>query len=560
MNKMWWHKSVVYQVYPKSFYDSNSDGIGDLPGIIKKLDYLAILGIDILWLSPVCVSPMYDNGYDVSDYYAIAPQFGTLEDMDRLIGEAAKRGIAIMMDIVVNHTSDEHPWFIESRSSITNPKRDWYIWRDGATEKLPPTNWESFFTGSAWELDEKTGQYYLHLFGRRQPDLNWENPLVRDEVYRMMRWWLDKGIKGIRLDAIDLISKPERYYDGKDGNTIRGMELWANGPNIDTYLKEMNREVFSLYDVVTVGETSFADTKRAVAFSSPERKEMDMIFQFEHLNLDHEEIDKWERIPLDLVKLKRVMSRWQTELHGKGWNSLYWCNHDQPRIVSRFGSTDPRYRVQSAKMLAAALHLMQGTPFIYQGEEIGMTNAAFDSIEEYNDIDTLNYYTKAVEEHGIERKEALKKINRVSRDNARTPMQWSDEKNGGFTSAEPWLKVNPNCRSINVASALQDKDSVFYFYRKLVQLRRHSPYSDLIAYGDYREFCENNEAVFVYLRTLRDKRILVICSFVEYEVPFSLPFEFKHYKVSVILTNYSDRRELENGMLRPYESIVAELL
>ncbi len=558
---MWWHKSVVYQVYPKSFYDSNGDGIGDLGGVISKLDYLEMLGIDILWLSPVYTSPMDDNGYDISDYYAIAPQFGTIDDMDRLIVEAAKRGIAIMMDIVVNHTSDEHPWFIESRSSIHNPKRDWYIWRDGATATLPPNNGESFFTGSAWERDEKTGQYYMHLFSKKQPDLNWKNPEVREEVYRMIRWWLDRGIKGVRLDAIDLISKPEKCINGNEGNNINGMEHWANGPDIDTYLREMNREVFSSYDVVTVGETSFADTKRAVAFTSPESKEMDMIFQFEHMHIDHGgEKGKWERVPLILVKLKSVLSRWQMELYGKGWNSLYWCNHDQPRIVSRFGNDESRYRVQSAKMLAAALHLMQGTPFVYQGEEIGMTNTLFDSIEDYDDIDTLNYYKKAVCEQGIEKEEVLQKIHWASRDNARTPMQWSGAKNGGFTTGVPWLKVNPNYRRINVTNALMDKDSVFYFYRELIRLRRNSPYSDLIAYGDYRQFYENAESVFVYLRTLGDKRILVICSFVKNEVAFTLPGELEGYKVSVILANYPDKKEPVKRMLRPYECVVVELL
>ncbi len=566
MKKEWWHKSVVYQIYPKSFYDSNGDGIGDIRGIIEKLDYLKELGIDIVWLSPVYKSPMHDNGYDISDYYSINPQFGTMRDMDTLIEEASKLGIGIMMDMVINHTSDEHPWFVESRSSRDNPKRNWYIWRDGkssggggAVKREPPNNWESFFTGSAWQFDEKSGQYYLHLFSPKQPDLNWENPDVRREIYKIMRWWLDKGIKGIRLDAVDLISKPEVYLDGKEEMKIKGMELWANGPKLHAYLQEMNEAVFSRYDIVTVGETSFADTEKAIIFSSSEGKELNMVFQFEHMGIDNNGMEKWIKVPLNLTKLKDVFGRWQIRLHGKGWNSLYWNNHDQPRIVSRFGNEEKEYRVKSAKMLATALHFMQGTPFIYQGEELGMTNQKFDSIDEFDDIDSINYYNRAIGELGISEEEALKRISWVSRDNARTPMQWSSKKNGGFSPGMPWLKINQNYKYINSEESLSDKDSVFYYYRELIRLRRNSRYSDIIAYGDFRQFYEKSNNLFVYLRSFSDERILVICNFFKEDISFAMPEELDGYRISVLMSNYSDRKVFTEYRIRSYESLVLYL-
>ncbi len=561
MEKKWWHKSVIYQVYPRSFYDSNGDGIGDIRGIIEKLDYLEELGIDILWLSPVYKSPMDDNGYDISDYYSIATEFGTLEDMENLITEAKRHGIKIMMDIVVNHTSDEHPWFIESRSSLDNPKRNWYIWRNASPDGGPPNNWGSFFTRSAWEFDEKTGQYYLHLFSKKQPDLNWENSEVRYEIFKMIKWWIDKGIAGLRLDAINVLSKPRDFRHGSSDFPVTGMDLWVNGPEIHKYIREINEKVFSLTDVVTVGETSMVTPEIAVEYTSPERKELDMVFQFEHISVDSGESGKWDKIPLNLVKLKEIFSRWQHGLYEKGWNSLYWNNHDQPRVISRFGSEDDEYRELSAKMLATALHLMQGTPFIYQGEEIGMTNAKFETINEYNDIDTHNYYDIAINDLGIPEDRVMEQIGMMSRDNARTPMQWSSATNGGFTTGKPWLKVNPGYKTINAEEAMADQNSIFHYYKELIYLRKESQLSDIIVYGEFKLILESNENVFAYLRVLEKRKLLVICNFFGNTEYLSFPDEIASSMAVPVMSNYSDSSSsLDNCILRPYESMILELI
>ena len=464
----WWHQSVVYQIYPRSFMDANGDGIGDLEGIISKLDYLQTLGVDVIWLSPVYQSPMQDNGYDISDYQAIAAEFGDLATMDRLLAEARQRGIGIIMDLVVNHTSSEHPWFKQARASRDNPYRDFYIWRD------QPSAMQSIFGGSAWTLDEQTGQYYFHLFADGQPDLNWENPQVREAIHQMMNWWLDRGVAGFRMDVIDLI--------GKDID----QNITANGPKLHTYIQAMNRATFGPRDVLTVGETWGADPAIAQLFSDPAREELSMVFQFEHISLGWDaEHGKWRAKKLDLIGLKQVFSRWQLELQGKGWNSLFWNNHDLPRAVSRFGN-DGRYRVESAKMLATLLHFMQGTPYVYQGEEIGMTNVRFGRLEDYNDIELHSAYReKVIEQGAFTHAEMMDGIYQHGRDNARTPMQWNGTAQAGFTTGKPWLAVNPNFHEINTAQALDDEDSIFHFYRQLIALRRGSRWSAVMVYGRY---------------------------------------------------------------------------
>ncbi len=556
MKKKWWHNAVVYQVYPRSFYDSNNDGIGDIRGIIEKLGYMQNLGVDILWLSPVYKSPMDDNGYDISDYYSISPEFGTLEDMEELIRKAGAFGLKIMMDVVVNHTSDEHPWFLESKNDRTNPKRDWYIWRDPSGDGGPPNNWISFFSGSTWEYDTKTEQYYLHLFSRKQPDLNWECSELREEIYKMINWWLGKGVMGLRLDVINGLSKPHDFRDGDPGTAMPGVELYMNGPDIHTYLREMNKKVFSLHNIVTVGETNFVDPLMAVEYTSPERKELDMVFQFEHMAVDHGADGKWDPVDVDFIRLKRVLSKWQNQLSGKGWNSLYWNNHDQPRAVSRFGN-DGRYRIESAKMLATVIHLMQGTPFIYQGEEIGMTNCPFDSPDQYRDIETINYYRKALKDGKIPESRILENIGRVSRDNARTPMQWDSSNNAGFSNGEPWIKINPGFRDINVENALQDKNSVFYYYRKLIELRKSDRFGDLIVYGDYKLLLENHSSLFVYTRSFKGQKLTVICNFNEEKEFLSLKGDNIFSDTELILSNYPSRKfETDGFYLAPFESIV----
>ncbi|PEL07639.1 alpha-glucosidase [Bacillus sp. AFS017336] len=541
MEKKWWHNSVVYQIYPRSFMDSNADGIGDIKGIIEKLDYLKLLGIDVIWLSPVYKSPNDDNGYDISDYCDIMEEFGTMEDMDHLISEANKNGIKIVMDLVVNHTSDEHPWFIESRKSKDNPYRDYYVWRNPVNGS-EPNDLPSVFSGSAWKFDEQTGQYFLHLFSKRQPDLNWENPKVHDEVYNMMNFWLDKGIGGFRMDVIDLIGK------------LPDQEITANGPKLHDYLQEMNQKTFGNRDVLTVGETWGATPEIAKLYSDPARNELSMIFQFEHISLDQQEgKEKWDLKPLNLLELKEVFNKWQTQLDGKAWNSLFWNNHDLPRIVSRWGN-DEEYRIESAKMLATILHLMQGTPYIYQGEEIGMTNIRFKSIEEYDDIETKNMYNERIS-NGYKHEEIMESIYTKGRDNARTPMQWNGDQHGGFTSGNPWLTVNPNYTNINVEKSINDPDSIFHHYRQLIQLRKEIP---AIVYGSFEMLAEKDEKIFAYLRQDQDEKLLIVANFTKDESTFS--YNARYDEVSILLSNYKDSSlTIEKLSLRPYEAVIFKI-
>ena len=538
MERKWWHSSVVYQIYPRSFNDSNGDGIGDINGIREKLDYLKELGIDVIWLSPVYKSPNDDNGYDISDYCDIMDEFGTMDDMEKLLKEANEKGIKILMDLVVNHTSDEHKWFIEAKKSKDNKFRDYYIWRDPVNGH-EPNNLVSCFSGSAWQYDESTDQYYLHLFSKKQPDLNWENENVRNEVYKMMNFWIDKGIGGFRMDVIDLIGKvPDEMITG-------------NGPKLHDYLQEMNKAALEGHDLLTVGETWGATPEIAKLYSNPKRKELSMVFQFEHIGLDQiEGKEKWDVKPLDLLDLKKVLSKWQTELEGEGWNSLFWNNHDLPRIVSRWGN-DREYRVESAKMLATLLHGMKGTPYIYQGEELGMTNVRFEDINEYNDIETLNMYKDRISK-GYSHDEIMASIYAKGRDNARTPMQWDSTENAGFTTGKPWLKVNKNYKFINVEDCLQDKDSIFYHYKKLINIRKHN---DTIIYGNYKLLLPEDKNVFAYSRELNGDKIVVVCNFYNKEINLNFKEDFNN--VEILLSNYKDSSILMKDLkLRPYEAIM----
>ncbi|MCL2806428.1 MAG: alpha-glucosidase [Treponema sp.] len=523
---MWWKKSVVYQIYPRSFCDSNDDGIGDINGIISKLDYIKELGVDVIWISPIYQSPMHDNGYDISDYQAINPEFGTMEDFDRLLKKAHEMGLKIVMDLVVNHSSNEHPWFLESRSSLNNPKRDFYIWKDA------PNNWIAWFGGSAWTKDEITGQYYLNCFSPHQPDLNWENPELRKEIFNMMHWWLKKGIDGFRLDAISFISKPVGFPDGN----IK--QLVPNGPRIHEFIKEMRSEVLSKYDVMTVGETGGVTVDEAIQYANAEGSELNMVFQFEQAELDGGETFKWNDRKINLIELKEVLSRWQNKLYNCAWNSLYWCNHDQPRIVSRLGCEDA-LREKSAKMLAVCLHFMQGTPYIYQGEELGMTNAPFAGISDYRDLESINAYnTLVLEEKSIGREDMLRYMRRKSRDNSRTPMQWNDSPNAGFSQNKPWIMLNPNYREINAEEQMQRADSVFRFYKKLISLRKEM---DIITYGNYELLLPDDPDLFVYLRTFQQEQLLVVCNFADEKRTFAVPETFSGAKI--VITN----EEIEPG-------------
>lgn len=541
MERKWWHSSVVYQIYPRSFKDSNGDGIGDIRGIIEKLDYLKELGIDVIWLSPVYKSPNDDNGYDISDYCDIMDEFGTMADMDELLLESRKRGIKILMDLVVNHTSDEHPWFIEARKSIDNPYRDYYIWRH-AVEGKEPNELTSTFSGSAWEFDEATNQYYLHLFSKKQPDLNWENPKVRKEVYQMMNFWTDKGVGGFRMDVIDLIGK------------IPDEMIKENGPKLHDYLQEMNQESLAGKDLLTVGETWGATPEIAKLYSDPLRNELSMVFQFEHISLDKiPGKRKWDLKPLDLLDLKRVFSKWQTELEGQGWNSLFWNNHDLPRIVSRWGN-DKEYRIESAKMLATLLHGLKGTPYIYQGEELGMTNIKLKDITDYNDIETLNMYQER-RSLGYTHEEIMTSIYAKGRDNGRTPVQWDDSDYGGFSTVKPWFPVNENYTFVNAQQCLADKNSIFYHYQSLIKIRKSQ---DVIIYGSYELLCPEHPNIFAYLRKLNGDTVLVVCNFYQNEVEFNLDRCYE--SVEILLSNYSNSSTNLNSItLRPYEAIMYKL-
>ncbi|WP_141431678.1 alpha-glucosidase [Bacillus sp. 03113] len=555
MEKQWWKESVVYQIYPRSFMDSNGDGIGDIKGITSKLDYLKELGIDVVWLSPVYKSPNDDNGYDISNYQDIMDEFGTMEDWDELLAELHSRGMKLMMDLVVNHTSDEHQWFIESHKSKDNPYRDYYIWRPGE-DGQEPNNWVSVFSGSAWQYDEQTEEYYLHLFSKKQPDLNWENPKLRKEVYDMMTWWLEKGIDGFRMDVIDMISKVDGLPSTASGKRYDwGGEFFMNGPRVHEYLQEMNREVLSKYDIMTVGECPGASTMDAKQFSNCEGTELNMIFTFEHVSLDSGPKGKWDITPWKLVDLKHVMTKWQKDLEGKGWNSLYLNNHDQPRMVSRFGN-DIQYRVKSAKMLGTFLHMMKGTPYIYQGEEIGMTNVRFESLEDYNDLEIHNMYREKVTEGSEDHDKVMEAIYAVGRDNARTPMQWDESENSGFTKGTPWLKVNPNYTKINAKQALQDPDSIFYYYHKLIQLRKEY---DIIVYGTYDLILENHPTIYAYTRKLGNEILLVMCNFSEEAALFEVPEDLTFEASVILINNYEvpvNNPFHSSFQLKPYEARV----
>lgn len=552
MERKWWKEGVVYQIYPRSFYDSNGDGIGDLKGIIEKLDYLKELGVDIIWLNPIYKSPNADNGYDISDYYDIMDEFGTMEDFDKLLDEAHKRGIKIIMDLVVNHTSDEHIWFIESRKSKDNPYRDFYIWRKGKGGN-PPNNWTSAFSGSAWQYDENTDEYYLHLFAVKQPDLNWDNENVRKEVYKMMKWWLDKGIDGFRMDVINFISKVEGLpydYEAEEKGEQPGFKYYANGPKVHEYLQEMNREVLSKYDIMTVGETPGVTPEIGRLYVDYDRNELNMIFQFELMDIDSGK-NKWDVKPWKLTDFKRIMYKWYNGLKEKGWNSVYLNNHDQPRLVSRFGD-DKEYRVESAKLLATFIHTWQGTPYIYQGEEIGMTNVRFPSIEDYRDIETLNWYNEILQK-GHDPKELLEAIYKKGRDNSRTPMQWDDSENAGFTKGTPWIKVNPNYKEINVKKALEDKNSIFYYYKRLIELRKKYP---VIVYGDINLLFEDDEKIFAYTRHFEGQNLLVLMNFSKDVVEINLPKELLEKDMKLLISNYDEEKLQEKMHFKPYEARV----
>lgn len=546
--KAWWKEAVIYQIYPRSFADSNGDGIGDLNGITAHLDYLETLGIDVIWLSPVYKSPNDDNGYDISDYRDIMEDFGTMEDFDRLLAEAHRHHIRIVMDLVVNHTSDEHAWFIESRSSRDNPHRDYYIWKEPKDGK-EPNNWGAWFGGSAWELDEHTGMYYLHCFSRKQPDLNWENPKVRDEVFDMMNWWCEKGIDGFRMDVISMISKDPSFPDGPVEDGLYGSlaPYVCNGPHVHEYLQEMNRRVLSHYDLLTVGEAAGVTIEEAQKYANNDGTELGMVFQFEHVELVKGPIGKWSDQKPKLRDFRRVMNKWQYELEGKAWNSLFLDNHDQPRVVSRFANDSEQYRVVSAKMIATCLHMLKGTPYVYQGEELGMTNAYFDRLEDYRDIESINAFHQYVDSGLVTAEDMMRYLKEISRDNARTPMQWDDSRNAGFTTGTPWINVNPNYPKINAQAAVADPDSVFHYYQELIRLRHTLP---VIVYGKFEGLLEDSETIYAYRRLLDGQVLTVACNFTDQEQACDL---CEDPAARELISNYKTHK---TGALQPYEARV----
>ena len=550
MEKKWWKEAVIYQIYPRSFADSNGDGVGDLNGITEHLDYLEELGIDVIWLSPVYESPNDDNGYDISDYQSIMKDFGTMDDFDRLLAEAHRRGIKIVMDLVVNHTSDEHRWFVESRKSADNPFRDYYIWKE-PKDGREPNNWGSSFGGPAWEYDEESNMYYLHCFSKKQPDLNWENERVRKEVYEMMTWWCEKGIDGFRMDVISMISKDPAFPDGavKDGLYADLQPYVCNGPRVHEYLQEMNREVLSKYDLLTVGEAAGVTIEEAKRYADAKGTELCMVFQFEHMDVAAGSHGKWTDKRPELPKLRAVLNKWQTELDGTAWNSLYWINHDQPRAVSRFGNDFSEYRERSAKMLATCLHMMKGTPYIYQGEELGMTNASFDKIEQYRDIESLRTFEEYTENGVMGEEEMLRCLKAVSRDNARTPMQWDDSSNAGFTKGIPWIELNPNYASVNAKQEMEASDSVFQYYKKLISLRKKH---DIIVYGTFMPLLEEDEHIYAYERAYKGHTLLTACNFSGKEQCCTL-FEGIVDSGTELISNYDAHKP---EVLMPYEARV----
>ena len=558
MEKRWWKESVVYQIYPRSFCDSNGDGIGDLNGITSKLDYLKELGVDVIWLSPVYKSPNDDNGYDISDYQDIMDEFGTMEDFDRMLATAHEKGIKIMMDLVVNHTSDEHKWFIESRKSTDNPYRDYYIWRPAKEDGSLPNNWGSCFSGPAWEYDKTTDMYFLHLFSKKQPDLNWDNLVVRQEVFDMMNWWLEKGVDGFRMDVISLISKEQPELPDKEPgiNGYATFNVSANGPHVHEYLQEMRQKALNNADTITVGECSGVTLEEAKKYARSDEKELNMVFQFEHMDVDSDEkAGKWTTRKMDLRDLKKILTRWQKGLQDIAWNSLYWENHDQPRSVSRFGNDSDEYREISAKMLATCIHMMQGTPYVYQGEELGMTNCPFNTLENFRDLESINAFHELTEQGKMTEEEMMAAIGYKGRDNARTPMQWDDSANAGFSGADatPWIMVNPNYTKINAKDQVSREDSVFKYYQKLIKLRHES---DLIVYGTYDLILDDDKDIYAYIRTLGDEKLIVYCNFSENTREVELPEEFTDGKI--LISNYNDAKVSEKITLRPYEAIVIQ--
>lgn len=555
MEKRWWKESVVYQIYPRSFCDSNGDGIGDLNGITGKLDYLKELGIDVIWLSPVYKSPNDDNGYDISDYQAIMDEFGTMEDFDRMLATAHEKGIKIMMDLVVNHTSDEHKWFIESRKSTDNPYRDYYIWRPAKEDGSLPNNWGSCFSGPAWEYDKTTDMYFLHLFSKKQPDLNWDNPAVRQDVFDMMNWWLKKGVDGFRMDVISLISKEPGLPDKEPGiNGYATFNVSANGPHVHEYLQEMRQKALNNADTITVGECSGVTLEEAKKYARSDEKELNMVFQFEHMDVDSDEkAGKWTTRKMDLRNLKKILTRWQKGLQDIAWNSLYWENHDQPRSVSRFGNDSDEYREISAKMLATCIHMMQGTPYVYQGEELGMTNCPFNTLDNFRDLESINAFHELTEQGKMTEEDMMAAIGYKGRDNARTPMQWDDSAYAGFSTTNPWIMVNPNYTKINAKDQVNREDSVFKYYQKLIKLRHES---ELIVYGTYDLLLDDDKDIYAYIRTLGDEKLIVYCNFSENTREVELPEEFVNKKV--LISNYSDAKANQKITLRPYEAIVIQ--
>lgn len=549
----WWKNSVVYQIYPKSFYDSDGDGFGDLNGIRAKLSYLKKLGIDVIWLNPIYESPQVDNGYDISNYRKIEPELGTMKEFELLLKEAHEKGMRIILDLVVNHTSDKHPWFEEAKKGKENSYHDYYIWKDTI-----PNNWGSSFGGSTWEYVDETAQYYLHLFAKEQPDLNWENPKVRAEVYEILRFWLEKGIDGFRMDVITLISKDPAYPDGpviqnkEYGSYYAGC---ASGPRVHEYLQEMNREVLSKYDIMTVGEAPHTSADEAVPYTAADRHELNMVFHFDHMHLDYDENGKYAKNRVKLTDLKKVMTRWQDAMREcNGWNSLYWSNHDQARAVSRFGNESTPYRVKSAKMLGTILHMMQGTPYIYEGEELGMTNAHFESIEEYKDVEAIDIFRDFTERKGFSEKDTLELLSLKSRDNARTPMQWDDTANAGFTEGTPWIGVNKNYKEINAEQCLADPDSIFYYYQELIRLRHEMP---IITDGVYELLDQENESVYAYLRKGEKETLLVVGNFTDEPINYHVDENVQAAKSRLLISNYNAAETLERDFaLEPYGACV----
>lgn len=551
MERAWWKEAVVYQIYPRSFQDSNGDGIGDIRGITSRMDYLKELGIDVIWLSPVYESPNDDNGYDISNYQGIMKEFGTMEDFDEMLRTAHEKEIKLVMDLVVNHTSDEHPWFVESRKSRENPYRDYYIWREPKDGK-EPNNWGSCFSGSAWQYDEKTEMYYLHLFSKKQPDLNWDNPKVREEVFNMMNWWLDKGVDGFRMDVISLISKKPDLPDGEPGiNGYASFNEPANGPHVHEYLREMRRKVLDRADTLTVGECSGVTLEEAKKYASSDNSELSMVFQFEHMDVDSDGNNKWTDKKMNLRDMKSVLTKWQKGLEGIAWNSLFWQNHDQPRCVSRYGN-DGAYRERSAKMLATCLHMMQGTPYVYQGEELGMTNVPFESVEDFRDLDSINAYHELVEDKKVfSKEEMLHYLRYKSRDNARTPFHWDDGRNAGFTEGKPWIMVNPNYKEINAKEQQEREDSVFHYYQKLIRLRKENL---VIVYGSYDLLLPDSREIFAYTRTLGEEKLLVLCNYSAEEQQVERSEEYRNSEI--MIANCEIQTQENTVILPPYGAVV----